>query len=87
MTLYFYRFVAFFNFSTRKEHEFLLLLEATEVQILREGNSILLKFWSSFLNCVLEICLITLEHGKVSVFKKNREKVIRHQNVGIEKNC
>lgn len=61
--------------------------KTTESKILIKTNSILLKFFYSFLNCVLEFCMITLECGNSSTSKVNKDRVIYHQAAGTKKSC
>lgn len=50
-------------------------------------NSVLLKFFYTFLNCVLDFCMITLECGKSLTSKVNKDRVIYNQAAGTKKSC
>ena len=50
-----------------------------------KGNPILLKiFLCSYLNYVLEICVVTLDNGKDSMSKVNGEEAMCHHEVVTE---
>lgn len=58
------------------------------MQMLIKGNSNLLKiFVDNFLNHVLEMCTVTLDHGNASMSKVNGEKVIHHLDAAPGKTC